>query len=405
MLGLLVSLFVVACLAQPPYKDYRVGAGIFDVTGPVTQIGFMGMGMENQIGKGLAFRLYARAFIVESIATGQRTVYMSADLCMIFGHIHDAVIEALQTKFPSSNYSRKNVLLHGTHTHSGPGGFAIHPLYDTTTLGYHQDNVNAIVNGIVNAIEMAHSRLSAGGRILINSGSLDNANTNRGKFAYAQNPLEERLQYQHNVDKEMVLLRLQDENGKDVGSINFFAVHGTSMMNNNHLVSGDNKGFASYIFERAINGWNGTLAGRGPFVAAFGQSNEGDVSPNTKGAFCTMPPSVARQPCDPIHSTCAGRNEGCQGQGPDGRQDFLNTRDIGGRQAAMALDLFNNATVALSSKFGFIQTNVDMSAVTVASRFTTTGNEETTCPGGLGDAFAAGTTDGPGAFNFIEVQF
>ena len=109
-------------------------------------------------------------------------------------------------------------------------------------------------------------------------------------------------------------MRLQDENGKDIGSINFFAVHGTSMFNNNHLVSGDNKGYASYLFERAINGWNNTMAGRGPFVAAFGQSNEGDVSPNIRGAFCTMPPSVAGQPCDPVHSTCAGRNEGCQGQ-------------------------------------------------------------------------------------------
>jgi len=44
----------------------------------------------------------------------------------------------------------------------------------------------------------------------------------------------------------------------------------------------DNKGYAAYIFERAVNG-NQTLPGKGPFVAAFGQTNEGDVSPNTKG--------------------------------------------------------------------------------------------------------------------------
>jgi neutral ceramidase len=79
----------------------------------------------------------------------------------------------------------------------------------------------------------------------------------------------------------MVLLRLQDENGADLGSINFYAVHGTSMFNTNRLVSGDNKGYAAYLFERAVNGWN-VPAGRGPFVAAFGQSNEGDVTPNTK---------------------------------------------------------------------------------------------------------------------------
>ncbi len=131
------------------------------------------------------------------------------------------------------------MLLHGTHTHSGPGGFAVHPLYDVTTSGYHKDNVQAIVNGIIEAISMAHNNLSKGGRILINEGQLQDANANRGEFAYLANPMEERLKYPHSVDKTMVLLRLQDENGRDVGAINFFAVHGTSMFNTNRLVSGD----------------------------------------------------------------------------------------------------------------------------------------------------------------------
>jgi hypothetical protein len=67
-----------------------------------------------------------------------------------------------------------------------------------------------------------------------------------------------------------VVLRLQDQNGKDLGQINWFAVHGTSMNNTNLLISGDNKGYASYIFEKRINGLN-SKPGVGPFVAAFGQ--------------------------------------------------------------------------------------------------------------------------------------
>ena len=31
------------------------------------------------------------------------------------------------------------------------------------------------------------------------------------------------------------------------------------------------------------------------------------------------------------------------------------------------------------------------------------GNTATTCPAAMGYAFAAGTTDGPGEFNFIQV--
>jgi neutral ceramidase len=48
------------------------------------------------------------------------------------------------------------------------------------------------------------------------------------------------------------------------------------------------------------------------FVSAFCQSNCGDVSPNTLGAFCTD----TGLPCDFNHSTCGGKNELCYGRGP-----------------------------------------------------------------------------------------
>lgn len=49
-----------------------------------------------------------------------------------------------------------------------------------------------------------------------------------------------------------------------------------------------------------------------PFVAAFCQSNVGDTSPNTQGAFCLD--SGLR--CDFNHSTCNDKNELCVGRGP-----------------------------------------------------------------------------------------
>ena len=45
------------------------------------------------------------------------------------------------------------------------------------------------------------------------------------------------------------------------------------------------------------------FAFQGKFVAAFGQSNEGDVSPNTKGPHCLD----TGLPCDTNTSTCNGR--------------------------------------------------------------------------------------------------
>ncbi len=45
----------------------------------------------------------------------------------------------------------------------------------------------------------------------------------------------------------------------------------------NKLISGDNKGYAAYVVEQA----HGTrYTGKPEFVAAFAQSNAGDVTPN-----------------------------------------------------------------------------------------------------------------------------
>ncbi len=80
----------------------------------------------------------------------------------------------------------------------------------------------------------------------------------------------------------MLLLKLVADDGSLIGVVNWFAVHATSMNNTNTLISGDNKGYASYLMEKELNGASST-PGMGPIVAAFGSSNLGDVSPNTQG--------------------------------------------------------------------------------------------------------------------------
>ena len=52
----------------------------------------------------------------------------------------------------------------------------------------------------------------------------------------------------------MTLLKLTAATGEELGQFNWFAVHPTSMNNTNSLISGDNKGAASYFFERYKNG-------------------------------------------------------------------------------------------------------------------------------------------------------
>jgi len=70
----------------------------------------------------------------------------------------------------------------------------------------------------------------------------------------------------------MLLLKFQNPaTNKGIASLNWFPVHGTSMNNQNGFISGDNKGYAEYAFERYMNG-NNTVTGQGAFISAFAQT-------------------------------------------------------------------------------------------------------------------------------------
>ena len=71
--------------------------------------------------------------------------------------------------------------------------------------------------------------------------------------------------------------------GRGVGAVTWFPVHCTSINNTNSLISGDNKGLAAQLFEKWARA-GGNMSDS--FVAAFGQANVGDTSPNVGGAYC-----------------------------------------------------------------------------------------------------------------------
>lgn len=91
------------------------------------------------------------------------------------------------------------------------------------------------------------------GHIYFNEGDILDANINRSPSAYIANPPEEQKRYTSNVDKGMQILKFVSQDGKPLGIFTWFPVHCTSMNNSNKLISGDNKGYASYIFEKTMN--------------------------------------------------------------------------------------------------------------------------------------------------------
>jgi len=352
-----------AALADPcsANQSFQIGAGLYDITGPAAEIGMMGYAMVDQKTAGIHQRLRSRAFVIASPCNGKRAVFVSADLGQVFQGVRQQLVEKLRAKY-GTLYTDDNVLVSATHTHAGPGGHSHYALYNLTILGYDRQGFDAIVDGIFQSIVRAHDNL-APGTLRVASGDLLDASINRSPEAYLRNPATERAQYAHDTDKRMTLLRLQADDGREVGLINWFAVHATSMGNDNLLISGDNKGYASYLFEK-LKGTSYTA--QRTFVAAFAQSNEGDVTPNIYG----------------------GTNGG-------GANDFESTELSARKQFNLAKTLYDTASVPLTGGVDFRHAYVAMDSVQVAPAYTD-GVWRTTCEAAIGDSMIAGAEDGPG---------
>ncbi|MFD2229839.1 neutral/alkaline ceramidase [Alkalimarinus sediminis] len=351
-------------------NNYLIGRGIHDVTGPAAEVGLMGYANLDQKSAGIHFRQWSRAYVVAEPNTDKRVVFVSVDAGALFQSVFQGVIQKLKNKY-GDTYNERNVILSATHTHSAVGGQSHYALYDITILGFIEQAYNAQVDGIVASIEKAHNDLKPG-RILVNRGDLSNASYNRSIEAYNNNPSTERNQYNSAIEKPMTVLKLLQESTNEVGMISWFATHPNAMGADLKVLSGDNKGHASYLFEKHHK--HSTYQGNNNFVAAFAISNAGDMSPNV--------------------------NPDIEGRGPTSNR-FENVRIIGERQYEKALELYNSATEQLTGSIEFSHRYVDMSSTTVSGDFTD-GEQKTTCVAALGESFAAGTEDGRGPDLFSE---
>ncbi|SLM41223.1 Neutral/alkaline nonlysosomal ceramidase [Lasallia pustulata] len=381
---------------------YLLGVGKADITGPVVEINMMGYADPNQVGSGLRQRLYSRAFIIGHVENpDDRFVYLVLDTQSGDTAIRYGVLQGLQELGQEyAVYGQRNVALTGTHSHSGPGAWLNYLLPQITSKGFNKQSYQAIVDGTLLSIRRAHESMEPG-YLSVGSIDINDANINRSPYAYLANPAEERARYESDVDKALTMLKFsRAEDGKNTGVLTWFPVHGTSMLGNNTLISGDNKGVAAYLFEESVRDAENAVDG---FVAGFSQANVGDTSPNVLGAYCE---DGSDEQCNFEDSTCSGRNEPCHGRGP-----FFRVKDEGAASCyEIGLRQFLGAKALYESMEG-VGTPVRGSTVKSMHAFKDFSNYSfphpdgsivSTCPAALGYSFAAGTTDGPGAFDFKQ---
>ena len=363
----------------------------------------MGYADPKQVGSGLRQRLYSRAFIIADPEVPEdRLVYLVLDTQSGDTAVRYGILEALQALGPeyATVYGQKNVAVTGTHSHSGPGAWLNYLLPQITSKGFNKQSYQAIVDGAVLSIQRAHESMTLG-HLSFGSIEVKNANINRSPYAYLANPEEERQRSDHDVDKTMTMLKFtRAGDGLSMGALTWFPVHGTSMLGNNTLISGDNKGVAADLLEKSLAD---RLDVDVNFVAGFSQSNVGDTSPNVLGAWCE---DGSDEQCNFQDSTCGGRNEPCHGRGPFFREKDEGASscfEIGRRQFSAAKSLFDtmesSGTPILGSTIRALHTFQNFSSFNFQLP---NGSVVSTCPAALGYSFAAGTSDGPGAFDFKQ---
>lgn len=348
--------------------NYLVGAGIADVTGEAGGAGMMGYAMPHQRTGGIHLRQWARAFVIADAADpDRRIVFLTSDVGMIFTSVHQEVLRRLADRF-GDRYTAANTILTASHTHSGPGGFSNYNLYNVSTFGFRPRTFEAIVSGFVLAIERADAD-AAPGTITVNKGDLFGASVNRSLMAFERNPLAERDGFPMAIDPEMTVLKFE-RNGSPIGVLSWFATHGTSIINTNKLISSDNKGIASYLWEHDWAGRSSLDKAEGTpgFIAAFAQGNAGDMSPNVGAGH---------------------------GHGPAADNYFANARVVGTRQAVRARDLFNEATEQLTGPIEARQRFIDFSHIELEGKYLEYGAQRT-WPAIIGQAFTSGCVDGLG---------
>ncbi|KAI1481219.1 Neutral/alkaline nonlysosomal ceramidase [Daldinia eschscholtzii] len=389
--------------------EYLIGVGKADITGPCVEINLMGYADPHQIGTGLRQRLHSRAFIVaDPTNPSDRFAYLVLDTQSGDTAVRYGILSGLQELGSEYGvYGHHNLAVTGTHSHSGPGAWLNYLLPQITSKGFDQQSYRAIVDGALLSIRRAHESLTPG-HLSVGSTKVFGANINRSLFAYLANPEEERARYNTSseddgsVEKDLTMLKFQrTSDGKNIGVLTWFPTHGTSMLGNNTLISGDNKGVAAYLFENSVI--NDETAAEG-FVAGFSQANVGDTSPNVLGAWCE---DGSGQMCSFENSTCSnGRSQHCHARGPLFTVDDEGTSscfEIGKRQFEPAKKLYDQLNQEPNLiRGGWVKSFHTFHNMSNHQFQLPNGTEVKTCPAALGYSFAAGTSDGPGAFDFTQ---
>lgn len=370
---------------------FHIGAAKTDITAFKKGVGMLGYGLYFNTMETVETPLFARAFVIRDPDTGSKVCLINCELGFITIALKKGLIKELKSRDPKCGYDDDNLMLTAQHTHSGPSGYSYYGFYNISTPGFVMEIYQKLVRGIADAVVEAEKNIRPA-HITASAGTFEpdkEVAFNRSLHQYNQNPeVKEKATRETAhlaVNREMLLLKFTADTGEDIGEINWFGVHTTSVSNDNTRVCSDNKGYAAKFTEDYF-----AKKGNKDFVAAFAQGTCGDVTP--KFIY------------NPKHKFQRGYWEGKY------KDDFESARYNGKLQSDKAVEIYENA-----EKKGFEVTGagidyetlfVNFGNVTCEPQFANGQLDAQTGPASQGVAFFGGAImDGPGAHPILMTFF
>ncbi len=195
--------------------------------------------------------LFARALVLEQGT--ERVAWVTVELVAVDRSFTRAVSEQLR----AAGLRPVTLIVSASHTHSGPGAFVPSALWAFIALDRFQGEVrSALVSAVVRAILLAES---ARAPAHVGTFSRQAPDVTVGRLGLP-------------VDREIIGLRFGTEDGRPIGLVWNYAIHGTMLGPLNLRLSGDVMGVASHALERDLG-----------VPVLFVNGAVGDVSPRRRG--------------------------------------------------------------------------------------------------------------------------
>lgn len=258
-----------------------IGTGKEKITPETKAMRLLGYVQSGHIANGKETDLYVRVAWIKIKQVSYCFIHF--ELLMVSSFLKNAIMERFKDKaWKRFHMNPAHVIVTAQNTHSAPGGYTHHEVYQFASEAFHQTYFDLLVNAAMEAASKAVSRLQHT-KMIYSVSAFDNDQDvafNRNIDAYNANEDVVELESTEThlaVNRIMRQLKFVSETGIPLAILNWFGVHGNSVSIKNYKIHSDNKGYAASLMEQHASIGN-------DFLALFCNEACGDVSPNFNGA-------------------------------------------------------------------------------------------------------------------------